>query len=43
MIGLVRLYGPESRFLGLGEVGPGGRVTPKRLIATAGVSHQPAA
>jgi len=29
---IVRLYAPESVFLGLGAVGPGGRVRPKRLF-----------
>lgn len=28
----VRLYSPESVFLGLGRVGPGGRLQPKRLF-----------
>jgi tRNA pseudouridine55 synthase len=31
----VRLYGPERLFLGLGAVGPGGRVRPKRLFVAA--------
>lgn len=34
--GLVRLYGPESRFIGLGELAPDGRLVPKRLVATSG-------
>jgi tRNA pseudouridine55 synthase len=33
--GLVRLYGPEKRFLGLGELHTGGRLVPKRLVATS--------
>jgi tRNA pseudouridine55 synthase len=32
--GVVRLYGPEQRFLGLGEIDATGRVLPKRLVAT---------
>ncbi len=32
--GLVRLYGPEGRFLGLGALDSGGRLVPKRLVAT---------
>jgi tRNA pseudouridine55 synthase len=31
----VRLYGPGPVFLGLGAVGPGGRLRPKRLFVTA--------
>ncbi len=31
----VRLYAPESVFLGLGAVGPGGRVRPKRLFVSS--------
>jgi tRNA pseudouridine55 synthase len=31
----VRLYGPHRVFLGLGAVGPGGRVRPKRLFVAA--------
>lgn len=31
---LVRLYGPDQAFLGLGEVGPAGRLHPRRLVAT---------
>lgn len=31
----VRLYAPGAVFLGLGAVGPGGRVRPKRLFAAA--------
>jgi len=33
--GLVRLYGPERRFLGLGELDMNGRLLPKRLVATS--------
>jgi tRNA pseudouridine55 synthase len=33
--GLVRLYGPERRFLGLGELDINGRLLPKRLVATS--------
>ena len=33
--GAVRLYDHNQRFLGLGEVQPGGRLVPKRLVATA--------
>jgi tRNA pseudouridine55 synthase len=33
--GLVRLYGPERRFLGLGELDTSGRLLPKRLVATS--------
>ncbi|MBW7930285.1 MAG: tRNA pseudouridine(55) synthase TruB [Gammaproteobacteria bacterium] len=29
--GMVRLYGPGGRFLGIGEVGAGGHVVPRRL------------
>ena len=32
--GWVRIYGPEERFLGLGEIADDGRVAPKRLIAS---------
>jgi tRNA pseudouridine55 synthase len=35
LVGLVRLYGPDARFLGIGTVQEGGRLAPKRLIATA--------
>ncbi len=34
--GICRLYAPRDRFLGLGEVGEGGRLTPKRLLDEAG-------
>lgn len=30
--GLVRLYGPDSRFLGVGERDPQGRILPRRLV-----------
>lgn len=33
-VGAVRLYGPSGEFLGLGEQGTEGRVSPKRMIAT---------
>jgi tRNA pseudouridine55 synthase len=33
--GLVRIYGPDGRFLGLGELDPAGQLIPKRLIATS--------
>ena len=33
--GTVRLYDPHGRFLGLGELLPGGRLLPKRLVAMA--------
>jgi tRNA pseudouridine55 synthase len=33
--GLVRLYGPGRRFLGLGELDTTGRLSPKRLVATS--------
>jgi tRNA pseudouridine55 synthase len=33
--GLVRLYGQDGKFVGLGELQPGGRLLPKRLLATA--------
>ena len=33
--GLVRLYGPDRRFLGLGELDVNGRLLPKRLVATS--------
>ncbi|MEO8442254.1 MAG: tRNA pseudouridine(55) synthase TruB, partial [Betaproteobacteria bacterium] len=36
--GRVRLYGPEGRFLGLAELDRGGRLLPKRLIATSKVA-----
>jgi tRNA pseudouridine55 synthase len=32
--GLVRLYGQSRQFLGLGQLQPDGRLTPKRLLAT---------
>ncbi len=32
-LGIVRLYGQTGRFLGLGELQPGGRLVPMRLIA----------
>jgi tRNA pseudouridine55 synthase len=39
----VRLYGPGPLFLGLGAVGPGGRVRPKRLfVASATPAEFPA-
>jgi tRNA pseudouridine55 synthase len=31
--GLARLYGPETEFLGVGEVSPPGRVEPRRMLA----------
>lgn len=34
--GLVRLYGPAGRFLGLGEVMPDARIHPRRLISGPG-------
>ena len=37
-VGLVRLYGPERRFLGLGQLSEGGHLLPKRLVATANVA-----
>ena len=33
--GLVRLYGPGRRFLGLGDLDTSGRLLPKRLVATS--------
>jgi tRNA pseudouridine55 synthase len=36
--GTVRIYGPEARFLGLAELDLGGRLMPKRLIATSKVA-----
>lgn len=33
-VGVVRLYGPSSEFLGLGEQGAEGRVSPKRMLST---------
>ncbi len=32
--GLVRIYGPENIFLGMGEIDDDGKVAPKRLIST---------
>lgn len=37
--GLVRIYGAEGRFLGLGERIPGKGLSPKRLIATGVVTN----
>lgn len=37
--GLVRIYGAEGRFLGLGERIPGKGLSPKRLIATGAVTN----
>lgn len=37
MAGLVRLYGPQQRFLGVAEVDGEGRVAPKRLLASGGL------
>jgi tRNA pseudouridine55 synthase len=34
--GLVRIYDEARRFLGLGELQPGGHLVPKRLLAVAG-------
>lgn len=34
--GVVRVYGPEETFLGLGEAGEGGRVAPRRMFRTDG-------
>jgi tRNA pseudouridine55 synthase len=34
MAGIVRLYGPDRYFLGIGEVVEGGILTPKRLVAS---------
>lgn len=34
MVGLVRLYGPDGEFLGMGEGDGAGRVQPRRLMAT---------
>ncbi len=33
-LGVARLYGPERQFLGLGDLREGGRLLPKRLVAT---------
>ena len=40
--GMVRLYDPAGRFLGLGELQPDGRLLPKRLVAAplAAASHR---
>ena len=32
-VGIVRIYGPDDTFLGLGELEPTGRLVPQRLIA----------
>lgn len=32
--GLCRLYGPDGRFLGLGDVDPDGTIRPKRMLST---------
>lgn len=34
-VGLVRLYDQSGRFLGLGELQPGGRLLPRRLLAVS--------
>ncbi len=39
--GLLRLYGPEEQFLGIGEIQEDGRVAPKRLIATPSEAKKP--
>ena len=33
--GFARIYGPEQRFLGLVEVGEGGRTVPQRMLSQA--------
>ena len=35
IIGFARIYGPERRFLGLVEVGEGGRTVPQRMLTQA--------
>ena len=35
IIGFARIYGPEQRFLGLVEVGEGGRTVPQRMLTQA--------
>jgi tRNA pseudouridine55 synthase len=37
--GFARIYGPNQRFLGLVEVGAGGRTVPHRMLAQAVVPH----
>jgi tRNA pseudouridine55 synthase len=39
IIGFARIYGPNQRFLGLVEVGQGGRTVPHRLLAQQSSAH----
>jgi tRNA pseudouridine55 synthase len=41
--GIVRLYDPHGRFLGLGELQPAGRLVPKRLVADSAAGNAPGA
>jgi tRNA pseudouridine55 synthase len=38
--GLVRIYGPTASYLGIAEAATGGRLTPRRLMATCGTVPQ---
>jgi tRNA pseudouridine55 synthase len=42
VVGLVRLYAQDGQFVGLGELQPGGRLSPKRLVATTGAANSAA-
>ena len=37
--GFARIYGPNQRFLGLVEVGEGGRTVPHRMLAQGAEIH----
>ena len=37
-LGLVRVYGPAEDYLGVAEAATGGRLTPRRLMATSGTA-----
>ncbi len=39
VIGFARIYGPNQRFLGLVEVGEGGRTVPYRMLAQSATVH----
>jgi tRNA pseudouridine55 synthase len=40
--GLVRIYGPTAGYLGIADAAAGGRLTPRRLMATCGAEPQSA-
>jgi tRNA pseudouridine55 synthase len=42
VVGLVRLYAQDGQFVGLGELQPGGRLSPKRLLATTQAANSAA-